>query len=146
MAMSTEFTELFPNLPEESALECLIRLNYVARRIGALVCRRWPELLLSRDFFYHQKRTEFTQKAAVMVQSIPYPDGLPLLCQVVSSEGKLVTRRRDMPSCRSFFAAAGVVFVAGGHDVNKIALSTAWKYDIRADEWTELPGMNEERD
>ncbi|XP_058205505.1 F-box/kelch-repeat protein At1g80440-like [Rhododendron vialii] len=207
MAMSTEFTELFPNLPEELALECLTRLNYAARCVGALVCRRWRELLLSRDFFYHRKRTGFTQKAAVMVQSIPvqgeipvrfpsygltiyypesgiwdrvdpvpeYPDGLPLFCQVVSSEGKLVvmggldptswepvrdvfvyefttgswTRRRDMPSCRSFFAAAavdGVVFVAGGHDANKNSLSTAWKYDIWADGWTELPGMNEERD
>ncbi|KAG5557105.1 hypothetical protein RHGRI_007389 [Rhododendron griersonianum] len=61
----------------------------------------------------------------------------------------MLTRRRDKPSCRSFFAAGavdGVVFVAGGHDANNNALSTAWKYDIRADEWTELPGMNEERD
>ncbi|KAG5557107.1 hypothetical protein RHGRI_007391 [Rhododendron griersonianum] len=207
MAMSTEFTKLFPNLPEELALECLTRLNYVARRIGALVCRRWSELLLSRDFFYHQKRTGFTQKPVVMVQSIlvqgeipvcfpsyrltiyypdnriwdrvdpvpQYPYGLPLFYQVVSSKGKLVVmggldptswepvrdvfvyefttgswiRRKDMPSCRSFFAAStidDVVFVAGGHDVNKNVLSTAWKYDIRADEWTELPGMNEERD
>ncbi|KAE9458180.1 hypothetical protein C3L33_09897, partial [Rhododendron williamsianum] len=54
-----------------------------------------------------------------------------------------------MPTCRSFFAAGavdGVVFVVGGHDTNKNALSTAWKYDIRADEWTELPGMNEKCD
>ncbi|KAG5557106.1 hypothetical protein RHGRI_007390 [Rhododendron griersonianum] len=54
MAMSTEFTKLFPNLPEELALECLTRLNYVARRVGALVCRRWRELLLNKDFFYHR--------------------------------------------------------------------------------------------
>ncbi|KAG5557101.1 hypothetical protein RHGRI_007385 [Rhododendron griersonianum] len=54
-----------------------------------------------------------------------------------------------MPSCRSFFAAGavnGVMFVTDGHDANKNTLSTAWKYDIWADEWTELPGMNEERD
>ncbi|KAG5557104.1 hypothetical protein RHGRI_007388 [Rhododendron griersonianum] len=81
MAMSTEFTELFPNLPEELALECLTRLNYVAHRVGDLVCRRWRELLLSRDFFYHQKRTGFTQKPTVMVQSIWVHGEIPVRFQ-----------------------------------------------------------------
>ncbi|XP_052176521.1 F-box/kelch-repeat protein At2g44130-like [Diospyros lotus] len=110
------------------------------------------------------------------IEPIPkYPDGLPLFCQVASSEGKLVvmggwnpvswdpvrdvfvyefttrrwTQRKDMPSTRSFFAAAAVdgrVFVAGGHDESKNALNTAWAYDIRTDEWAELPRMSEERD
>ena len=104
-----------------------------------------------------------------------YPDGLPLFCQVTSSEGKLVvmggwdpesydpvkdvfvydftTRRwmqgRDMPSKRSFFAAGeleGRIFVAGGHDDSKNALSTAWVYDVRRDEWSELTRMSDERD
>lgn len=110
------------------------------------------------------------------VDPVPkYPNGLPLFCQVASSEGKLVvmggwdpvswepikdvfvyeftTRRwtkcKDMPSSRSFFAvgvADGRVFVAGGHDDSKNALNSAWVYDLRADEWTELPRMSEERD
>lgn len=104
-----------------------------------------------------------------------YPDGLPLFCQVASSEGKLVvmggwnpasweplrdvfvyefttrrwTQRVDMPSTRSFFAAGacnGRVYVAGGHDENKNALRSAWVYDIAADEWAELNPMSEERD
>ena len=104
-----------------------------------------------------------------------YPDGLPLFCQVTSSEGKLVvmggwdpasydpvkdmfiydfTTRRwkqgsDMPSKRSFFAAdemEGRIYVAGGHDNSKNALSTAWVYDVRRDEWSELTRMNDERD
>lgn len=104
-----------------------------------------------------------------------YPDGLPLFCQVASSEGKLVvlggwnpvsweplrdvfvyefttrkwTQRMDMPSTRSFFAAGacdGKVYVAGGHDENKNALRSAWMYDICSDEWTELTPMSEERD
>ncbi|XAR68634.1 hypothetical protein NMG60_11003828 [Bertholletia excelsa] len=110
------------------------------------------------------------------IDPIPkYPDGLPLFCQVLSSEGKLVvmggwdpgswnpvrdvfvyefttrrwTWRLEMPGTRSFFAAGaadGRVFVAGGHDENKNALSTAWVYDIRADVWAELEPMSEERD
>ncbi|KAI3696893.1 hypothetical protein L6452_29498 [Arctium lappa] len=104
-----------------------------------------------------------------------YADGLPLFCQVASSEGKLVvmggwnpvsweplrdvfvyefttrrwTQRVDMPSTRSFFAAGacdGKVYIAGGHDENKNALRSAWVYDIGSDEWTELTQMSEERD
>ncbi|KAD5803331.1 hypothetical protein E3N88_14691 [Mikania micrantha] len=104
-----------------------------------------------------------------------YPEGLPLFCQVASTEGKLVvmggwnpnnweplrdvfvyefmsrewTQRAPMPSTRSFFAAGacdGKVYVAGGHDENKNALRSAFVYDINSDEWTELPPMSDERD
>ncbi|KAL8214381.1 hypothetical protein R6Q57_003830 [Mikania cordata] len=110
------------------------------------------------------------------IEPVPrYPDGLPLFCQVASSEGKLVvmggwnpasweplrdvfvyefttrqwTQRVDMPSIRSFFTARacnGNVYVAGGHDESKNALKSAWVYDIAADEWSELTPMSEERD
>ncbi|GMP87115.1 hypothetical protein CsSME_00039634 [Camellia sinensis var. sinensis] len=211
LEMISNFTELIPGLPEELALECLTRLHYTAHRVASGVCRRWRELLHSRDFYYHRKRTGFTRKAACLVQSIPtqsesdgrksagspsyalsvfdpvngtwdriepvpkYPDGLPLFCQVASSEGKLVvmggwdpvswdpvkdmfvyefttrrwTQRKDMPSNRSFFATGAVdgrVVVAGGHDESKNALNSALVYDIRNDEWTELTPMEEERD
>ncbi|KAI4345328.1 hypothetical protein L6164_012460 [Bauhinia variegata] len=104
-----------------------------------------------------------------------YPFGLPLFCQSASSEGKLVVmggwdpvsyepltqlfiydfrtnqwrRGKDMPSKRSFFAIGsfqGRIYVAGGHDENKNALRTAWVYDVRRNEWTELNPMSEERD
>ncbi|GAA0185451.1 hypothetical protein LIER_32739 [Lithospermum erythrorhizon] len=110
------------------------------------------------------------------VDSVPkYPNGLPLFCQISSSEGKLIlmggwnpsswepvkdvfvyefTTRRwtqcvDMPSKRSFFAMAafeGRVYIAGGHDENKNALDSAWVFDIEKNEWTELTRMSEERD
>ncbi len=110
------------------------------------------------------------------IEPVPkYPDGLPLFCQVISSEGKLVvlggwnpasykpvkdvfvyefttrrwTQRKDMPSSRSFFAVGssnGKVYVAGGHDDSKNALKTAWVYDLGMDEWTELAQLSEERD
>lgn len=104
-----------------------------------------------------------------------YSTGLPLFCQVASTEGKLVimggwnpvnfepvrdvfvyefttrrwTQRVPMQSTRSFFATGacdGKVFVAGGHDESKNALKSAWVYDISSDEWTELTQMSEERD
>ena len=54
-----------------------------------------------------------------------------------------------MPTKRSFFAVgadSGRVYVAGGHDENKNALSSAWCYDLESDEWTELARMSQERD
>ncbi|KAL4304502.1 hypothetical protein GQ457_10G028670 [Hibiscus cannabinus] len=104
-----------------------------------------------------------------------YPDGLPLFCQLASCEGKLVVmggwnpvsydpvtdvfiydfttqqwkRGKDMPSKRSFFAigaCSGRVYIAGGHDENKNALRTAWVYDLRNDEWTQLGDLSKERD
>ncbi|XVF03206.1 hypothetical protein REPUB_Repub04eG0241500 [Reevesia pubescens] len=104
-----------------------------------------------------------------------YPNGLPLFCQLASCEGKLVVmggwdpvsynpvtdvfiydfmaqqwrQGKDMPSKRSFFAigaCSGRVYIAGGHDENKNASRTAWVYDLRMDEWTQLGEMSQERD
>ncbi|KAG6570334.1 F-box/kelch-repeat protein, partial [Cucurbita argyrosperma subsp. argyrosperma] len=104
-----------------------------------------------------------------------YPDGLPLFCHIASTEGKLVLmggwdpetydpivdvfvydftrcgwrKGKDMPSNRSFFAIGasdGRIYVAGGHDESKNALKSAWVYDLRSDEWAELPQMSQGRD
>ncbi|KAL5720287.1 hypothetical protein ACHQM5_012966 [Ranunculus cassubicifolius] len=110
------------------------------------------------------------------LDSIPkYPNGLPLFSQLASVEGKLVLiggwdpvsydplkevfiydfttqlwkQGKDMPSKRSFFAASsikGKIFIAGGHDEWKNALKSAWVYDVREDNWSELTQMSQERD
>lgn len=54
-----------------------------------------------------------------------------------------------MPTKGSFFAAgahSGRVFVAGGHDESKNALSSTWVYDMARDEWSELTRMSQDRD
>ncbi|TYG54036.1 hypothetical protein ES288_D09G157100v1 [Gossypium darwinii] len=190
--------ELIPGLPEEIGLDCLIRFHYSTYRVAARVCRRWQQLLQSRELHYLRKQAGYTRKAACLVQLLnnttdsagfdpvsgiwdridpvpKYPYGLPLFCQIASSEGKLVvmggwdpssydpvrdvfiydftTQRwgqgKQMPETRSFFAPGGFegrIIVAGGHDENKNALSTAWEYDVDRDEWTELARMSQERD
>ncbi|CAH8353806.1 unnamed protein product [Eruca vesicaria subsp. sativa] len=51
---------------------------------------------------------------------------------------------------RSFFACASdserSVFVAGGHDEDKNALTSALAYDVAEDSWALLPDMGRERD
>ncbi|KAG5243840.1 hypothetical protein OIU76_009265 [Salix suchowensis] len=204
-------TELIPGLPEEIALECLLRLHYTTHRVASQVCKRWRPILQSRCFYYQRKQNGLTHIAACLIQAIPdlngssqpkptrppkygvsifdsvsgswdriepvpvYAEGLPLFCQVTSSEGKLVLlggwdpvnyeplsqvfvyefttrqwrRGKDMPESRSFFAVGelnGRIIIAGGHDENKNALKTAWVYDVIQDEWSELPEMSQERD
>ncbi|KAL8456251.1 hypothetical protein ACS0TY_033642 [Phlomoides rotata] len=203
-----DFTELLPGLPEELALECLTRLHYSAHRLSSRVCKRWRDLLRSKDFYYHRKQTGFTYKAACLVQALPtqsdskhagqprygislfdpvtrgwdrvdpvpkYPNGLPMFCQVASTEGKIIlmggwdpsswepvrdvfvyefttqrwTQCADMPSIRSFFAIGAVegkIIVAGGHDESKNALNSSWIFDIKKNEWSELSRMSDERD
>lgn len=61
-------------------------------------------------------------------------------------------RGADMPGpARSLFGLAGdpncrVVMVAGGHDEEKNALSSALLYDVERDVWAPLPDMAKERD
>ncbi|KAF4371177.1 hypothetical protein F8388_020904 [Cannabis sativa] len=104
-----------------------------------------------------------------------YADGLPMFCHVAGCEGKLVvmggwdpksygpvsdvfvfdfaknrwSEAKAMPGKRSFFAVgsySGRIYVAGGHDENKNALSSAWVYDVSLDEWSELAQMSQGRD
>lgn len=65
---TSDFTELIPNLPEEVSLECLTRLPYTSHRLASAVCRGWRELLLSREFYFHRKKSGFTRKVACLVQ------------------------------------------------------------------------------
>ncbi|KAG6605867.1 F-box/kelch-repeat protein, partial [Cucurbita argyrosperma subsp. argyrosperma] len=206
-----QFSELIPGLPEELGLDCITRLPYTTHRLASAVCRRWHQLISSRDFYYHRRKSGATRHLACLIQALPpaytatgwklctslsygitvfdplsqswdrippipqYPDGLPLFCHIASTEGKLVVmggwnpetydpivdvfvydftrcawrKGKDMPSERSFFAIGasdGRIYIAGGHDGSKNSLKTAWVYDLRSDEWTELPEMNQRRD
>ncbi|KAB2034739.1 hypothetical protein ES319_D04G106000v1 [Gossypium barbadense] len=63
---------------EEIGNECLTRFHYSTHRLAVRVCRRWQELLQSKEFYYHRKRTGYTQKAACLIQSLKCdsdPDG-----------------------------------------------------------------------
>ena len=60
-------------------------------------------------------------------------------------------RGTDMPGGpRTFFACASdsdqTVYIAGGHDLEKNALKSAFAYDVARDEWFPLPDMAKERD
>lgn len=70
--------DLIPGLPEEIGNECLSRFHYSSHGRAVGVCRRWQELLQSKEFYYHKKRTGYTQKTACLIQLLKCdsdPDG-----------------------------------------------------------------------
>ena len=68
---SYDSTELVPCLPEEIGLDCLTRVPYTAYGIASQVCRRWHELLQSKEFYHHRKKSGHTHKVACLVQALP---------------------------------------------------------------------------
>ncbi|MBA0567092.1 hypothetical protein Golob_011851 [Gossypium lobatum] len=163
--VSTELLpDLIPGLPEEIGNECLTRFHYSTHSLAVRVCRRWQELLQSKELYYHRKRTGYTQKAACLIQSLKCdsdPDGSKPVgpprygitafepcgtCSYTSSQH----RGGDKGSrCRKLDPSLQLVSwmdALCGHDEHKNALRTAWEYDARMDEWKELKPMSEERD
>ncbi|KAK1259040.1 F-box/kelch-repeat protein [Acorus gramineus] len=206
-------SDLIPGLPEEIAIECLIRLTYKSHHLARRVSKSWRSLIDGPDLYLLRRQSSQTHTVACLVQALSssnaeptsakpsrtttaygvtvfdsisndwellppipiYPHGLPLFCQVVGTEGKLIVlggwdpiswdpvkdvwvydfrlgswrRGSDMPCARSFFAAGavdGVVYVSGGHDASKNALRTASAYDVGKDVWVGLAEMGEGRD
>ncbi|KAI5660567.1 hypothetical protein M9H77_29360 [Catharanthus roseus] len=206
--------ELFPDLPDDIGIECLIRVPYYNLSSVSSVNKRWKKEIELPEFWRRRKAAGFTRKLVVMAQArvdptritggtkysetpvyrlticepdtgywaelppVPgYSDGLPMFCQLAGVGTNLVVmggwkpstwevsnevfvynfvsakwrRGSDMPGCRrSFFACAAdtdrTVYVAGGHDMDKNALTSAMAYNVASDEWVALPDMATERD
>ncbi|KAE8125026.1 hypothetical protein FH972_019863 [Carpinus fangiana] len=50
---------------------CLTRVTYTGHGIASRVCRRWHELLQSKEFYHHRKKSGHTHKVACLVQALP---------------------------------------------------------------------------
>ncbi|KAE8674095.1 putative Galactose oxidase/kelch repeat superfamily protein [Hibiscus syriacus] len=66
--------ELIPNLPNDVALECLVRVKY--DQIAALLstCKGWKTQIEQPEFFQLRKATSHGQKLVVMAQARVDPD------------------------------------------------------------------------
>ncbi|KAI3671558.1 hypothetical protein L1987_87297 [Smallanthus sonchifolius] len=61
--------DLIPGLPNDIALDCLIRLPYNHFSSAASVCRRWKHEIDLPSFRHHRKSAGLSRRLAVMVQS-----------------------------------------------------------------------------
>ncbi|XP_047340193.1 F-box/kelch-repeat protein At5g60570-like [Impatiens glandulifera] len=152
------------DLTEDLVLQCLARLHYKDILSASWVCRKWRRLLQTRHFYMIRKQLGYTNQLACFLhhtRSSP-PDSN----SIASAEGKIVlicdgrgdlatslfvwdfvTRRcwkgKDLPTIWSFFFAVGFdsqifIVVYKGNKSNSV-----WAYDMRKDEWTELPQMSQ---
>ncbi|KMS98784.1 hypothetical protein BVRB_3g068600 [Beta vulgaris subsp. vulgaris] len=67
--MMTQFQELIPGLPDDIALECLIRIQTPAYLAATGVCSRWRNLLKSGEFSHLRKQNRLTRSYACLVQA-----------------------------------------------------------------------------
>ncbi|MBA0871158.1 hypothetical protein Goshw_021935 [Gossypium schwendimanii] len=66
--------ELIPNLPNDVARECLIRVKYDQFATLLSTCNGWKTEIERPEFFQLRKATSHGQKLLVMAQSRPHPD------------------------------------------------------------------------
>nr|GEZ59913.1 hypothetical protein [Tanacetum cinerariifolium] len=73
-----------------------------------------------------------------------FENGLPLFCEMVCVGSDLVVIGGSFFGCAS--DGDHMLFVAGGHDLEKNALKSVWMYDVPSDKWGQLRDMTKERE
>ncbi|KAK8524972.1 hypothetical protein V6N13_015969 [Hibiscus sabdariffa] len=77
--------ELIPNLPNDVALECLVRVKYDQFATLLLTCKRWKTQIEKSEFFQLRRAGSHGQKLVVMAQARVNPDakeGVKKCCSV----------------------------------------------------------------
>uniref|UniRef100_A0A5B7BKH6 F-box domain-containing protein n=1 Tax=Davidia involucrata TaxID=16924 RepID=A0A5B7BKH6_DAVIN len=155
---------LIPGLPEELGLECLTRLPYTAHRVASRVCRRWRELLQSREFYYHRKQCGYTHKAACLVQSQQLPPvtegpkqtagspsyGITVFDPVTQTWDRLSSLPKYpnglLPLFCQLASSEGKLIVMGGWDpVSYDPVLDVFVYDFMTQQWRQGKDMPSKR-
>ncbi|KAG9445548.1 hypothetical protein H6P81_011676 [Aristolochia fimbriata] len=71
MKEHSEYRSLIPGLPDEIALDCLIRVPYRSHSGLKSVCRRWKRLLSDRSFYAHRRIAAKGEDLICLVQAVP---------------------------------------------------------------------------
>ncbi|PSR96106.1 F-box/kelch-repeat protein [Actinidia chinensis var. chinensis] len=75
--MVNPFTELLPGLPNDIALECLIRVPFDKLSVPASVCKGWKTEIELPRFCQHRRVAGFAQSVMVVVQARVDPTRKP---------------------------------------------------------------------
>jgi hypothetical protein len=70
-----ESMELIPGLPEDIALECLLKVSYKCHPCLRKVCRRWEKEVTDPVFYWERKKAGTTRHCVCMVQALPEAPG-----------------------------------------------------------------------
>ncbi|GLJ04656.1 hypothetical protein SUGI_0000750 [Cryptomeria japonica] len=69
--------ELIPDLPDEIAADCLVRVPYISHCKLKSVCRRWRCLVNNPWFYQQRKATRTSEECIFMLQALPHQEGEP---------------------------------------------------------------------
>lgn len=117
---------LVPFLPDDVALQCLLRVPVQAHSQLQGVCRKWRDLVNSSDFYEHRKKEGTTGHCVCLLQAIPRENSQqhPLFSVSILNEKNSWERLPPIPGldhqslplfCR-FAAVGGNLVVLGGWD------------------------------
>lgn len=65
--------ELIPGLPDEIALDCLVRVPYRCHSALKLVCRGWNRLLTHPEFYHQRKQSHRAEAFVCLIQAVVAP-------------------------------------------------------------------------
>lgn len=126
-----EFQPLIPGLPDDIALECLIRIQTPSYLTATGVCRRWRRFLKSNDFSRLRKQTGLTRFYACLVQAKFQPTSSKPVCpsNFGISVFDSVTRSWDRVDSPPVYSTRFPLFCQVASSKGKLVLMGGWDPD-----------------
>ncbi|GLJ04655.1 hypothetical protein SUGI_0000720 [Cryptomeria japonica] len=81
--------ELIPNLPDEIAADCLVRVPYISHCKLKSVSRSWRCLVNNPWFYQQRKATRTSEECIFMLQALPHQEGEPCANKAKPHKGAL---------------------------------------------------------
>ncbi|CAM6125481.1 unnamed protein product [Calypogeia fissa] len=139
---------LLPGLPNDIALQCLARVPRRCHPRLAMVCKRWKEMLLSREYYFLRKEMSLTEG---WIYSL-IRDSSEILHWFVMDP--MERKWRELPKmpgdCAKRYGVTSEVldkqlFVLGGLKKYQSPTSEVVKYDPVTNQWIEVANMETAR-
>jgi hypothetical protein len=78
--------QLIPGLPDEIAMDCLVRVPYKFHSNMKLVCQSWRSLIMHPSFYQERRRSGTAEHMVCMIQPLPTPSPPPITESSASDE------------------------------------------------------------
>lgn len=153
--------DLLPGLPEEIAMECLLRVSHTAFPQLQGVCKRWGELVTTQGFYEERKRVGATQNCMCIVQALPeiqsmssewgkHSQSAPVFgVSVYDAPNRSWSRLPPIPDfplglpvfCRVLGMNGRLVLMGGWHPTTYEALRNVYMFNFSTQTWKRCADM-----
>ncbi|CAN1145789.1 F-box/kelch-repeat protein At1g30090 [Linum perenne] len=141
--LSLQTEPLIPGLPDDVALNCLLRLPVGSHSSCSTVCKRWHLLLGSKDRFFTRRKELDINDPWLFVFAFHKYCQLDLVLKYEIQKNHWTVMNR-MNVARLFFGSGvvdGVVYVAGGNSTDLYELDSAEAFDPLKGNWHKIASM-----